>query len=105
MKKLLIASATVAAISLGGFALAQPAGPGMRHHEPVKEIVKHLRGLSLSDAQREEIKTLVSAFKDANPRVEYQDSEKPDFDFELNLKSVSRNTLRLRNYATIFLTC
>ncbi|MEC9061671.1 MAG: Spy/CpxP family protein refolding chaperone, partial [Pseudomonadota bacterium] len=82
MKKLLIASATVAAISLGGFALAQPAGPGMRHHEPVKEIVKHLRGLSLSDAQREEIKTLVSAFKDANPRVEYQDSEKPDFDFE-----------------------
>jgi flagellar basal body L-ring protein FlgH len=52
MKKLLIASATVAAISLGGLALAQPAGPGMRHHEPVKEIVKHLRGLSLSDAQR-----------------------------------------------------
>ena len=66
MKKLLIASATVAAISLGGLALAQPAGPGMRHHEPVKEIVKHLRGLSLSDAQREEIKTLISAFKDAN---------------------------------------
>ena len=61
MKKLLIASATVAAISLGGLALAQPAGPGMRHHEPVKEIVKHLRGLSLSDAQREEIKTLISA--------------------------------------------
>ncbi|WP_334021475.1 Spy/CpxP family protein refolding chaperone [Alteromonas sp. S015] len=82
MKKLLIASATVAAISLGGLALAQPAGPGMRHHEPVKEIVKHLRGLSLSDTQREEIKTLVSAFKDANPRPEYQDSEKPDFDFE-----------------------
>ena len=82
MKKLLIASATVAAISLGGFALAQPAGPGMRHHEPVKEIVKHLRGLSLSDAQREEIKTLISAFKDANPRPENHDSEKPSFDFE-----------------------
>ena len=82
MKKLLIASATVAAISLGGLALAQPAGPGMRHHEPVKEIVKHLRGLSLSDAQREEIKTLISAFKDANPRPENHDSEKPSFDFE-----------------------
>ena len=52
MKKLLIASTTVAAISLGGLALAQPAGSGMRHHEPVKEIVQELRGLSLSDAKR-----------------------------------------------------
>ena len=81
MKKLLIASVTVAAIGLGGLALAQPAGPGMRHHEPVKEIVKHLRGISLSDAQREEIKTLVSAFKDANPRPKFGDIEKPNLDF------------------------
>ena len=81
MKKLLIASVTVAAIGLGGLALAHPAGPGMRHHEPVKEIVKHLRGISLSDAQREEIKTLVSAFKDANPRPEFGDIQKPNLDF------------------------
>ena len=81
MKKLLIASVTVASIGLGGLALAQPAGPGMRHHEPVKEIVKHLRGISLSDAQREEIKTLVSAFKDANHRPEFGDIEKPNLDF------------------------
>ena len=81
MKKLLIASATVAAIGIGGFALAQPPEPGIRHHEPVKEIVKHLRGLSLSDAQREEIKTLVSAFKDANPRPKFGDNEKPNLDF------------------------
>ncbi|AXT38155.1 hypothetical protein D1814_05445 [Alteromonas sp. BL110] len=81
MKKLLIASVTVAAIGLGGLALAQPAGSGMRHHDPVKEIVKHLRGISLSDAQREEIKTLVSAFKDANPRPEFGDIEKPNLDF------------------------
>lgn len=81
MKKLLIASVTVASIGLGGLALAQPAGPGMRHHEPVKEIVKHLRGISLNDAQREEIKTLVSAFKDANPRPEFGDIEKPTLDF------------------------
>ena len=81
MKKLLIASVTVAAIGLGGLAMAQPAGPGMRHHEPVKKIVKHLRGLSLSEAQREEIKTLVSTFKDANPRPEFGEFEKPKFDF------------------------
>ncbi|APE00738.1 hypothetical protein BM526_02025 [Alteromonas mediterranea] len=82
MKKLLIASVTVAAIGLGGLALAQPLGPGMRHHEPVKEMVKHLRDLSLSDTQREEIKTLVSAFKDANPRPKFGDIEKPSFDFD-----------------------
>ena len=82
MKKLLIASVTVAAISLSGLTLAQPAGPGMRHHEPVKEMVKHLRGIGLSDLQREEIKTLVSAFKDANPRPVRGSVEKPDFDFE-----------------------
>ena len=81
MKKLLIASVAVAAIGLGGLALAQPAGPGMRHHEPVKEIVEHLRGISLSDAQREEIKTLLSAFKDANPQPLFGDIEKPSFDF------------------------
>ena len=82
MKKLLIASATVAAISLSALALAQPAGPGMRHHQPVKEMVKHLRGICLSDLQREEIKTRVSAFKDAHPRPERGDFEKPNFDFE-----------------------
>ena len=63
MKKLLIASVAVAAIGLGGLALAQPAGPGMRHHEPVKEIVEHLRGISLSDAQREEIKHRLKSAK------------------------------------------
>ena len=82
MKKLLIASVTVAAIGLGGLALAHPLGPGMRHHEPVKEMVKHFRDLSLSDTQREELKTLVSAFKDANPRPKFGDIEKPSFDFD-----------------------
>ena len=82
MKKLLIASATVAAISLSGLTWAKPSGLGMRHHEPIKEMVKHLRGLELSDLQREEIKTLVSAFKDAHPRAERGAFEKPNFDFE-----------------------
>ena len=82
MKKLLIASVTVAAISLSGLTLAQPAGPSMRHHEPVKEMVKHLRGIGLSDLQREEIKTLVSAFKEAKPRPVRGSVDKPDFDFE-----------------------
>ena len=81
MKKLLIASVAVAAIGLGGLALAQPLEPGMRHHEPFKEIIEHLRGISLSDAQREEIKTLLSAFKDANPQPLFGNIEKPSFDF------------------------
>ncbi len=81
MKKLLIASATVAAISLGSLALAQPAGHDMRHHEPVKEMIKHLRGLNLSDAQHEQIKSYLGAFKNANPRLERSEMEMPDFDF------------------------
>ncbi|TKB01155.1 hypothetical protein E5672_18190 [Alteromonas portus] len=101
MKKLLIAGATVAAIGLGSFAIAQPAGPGVRHHEPVKEIVKHLRGLSLSDAQREEIKTLVSAFKDANPRPVFGDVEKPSFDFasatEAQISTFIQDEIEKRN--------
>ena len=64
MKKLLIASATVAAISLGGLALAQPAGPGMRHHEPVKEIVKHLSSFRLIQVSKHLIATC--CFSSAN---------------------------------------
>ena len=68
MKKLLLTSVIIAAMSAGGVAIAKPFGSEMHHHEmrhqqPVKEIVKNLRGLSLSDAQREEIKALVSTFK------------------------------------------
>lgn len=81
MKMFLIASVAVAAIGLGDLALAQPPEPDMRHHEPVKEIVKHLRGISLSDVQRQEIKTLVSAYKDANPRPLFGNIEKHTFDF------------------------
>ena len=52
----------------------------MRHQQPVKEIVKNLRGLSLSDAQREEIKTLVSAFKNSAGTFEDNKIELPSFD-------------------------
>lgn len=68
MKKLLLTSVIIAAISAGGVTIAKPFGSEMhhhemRHHQPVKEIVKNLRGLSLSDAQRKEIKALVSEFR------------------------------------------
>ena len=89
MKKLLLTSVIIAAISAGGVAIAKPFGSEMHHHEmrhqqPVKEIVKNLRGLSLSDAQREEIKTLVSAFKNSADTFENDEDneiELPSFDF------------------------
>lgn len=88
MKKLLLTSVIIAAISAGGVAIAKPFGSEMHHHEmrhqqPVKEIVKNLRGLSLSDAQREEIKTLVSAFKNSADTFENDEDneiELPSFD-------------------------
>ena len=85
MKKLLLTSVIIAAISAGGVAIAKPFGSEMHHHEmrhqqPVKEIVKNLRGLSLSDAQREEIKTLVSAFKNSAGTFEDNKIELPSFD-------------------------
>ena len=82
MKRFLIASVTVAAMSISGVSNAKPSGPEMRHQQPVKEIVKHLRGLSLSDAQLGEIRTFISAFKSANPSLASASREKPDFDFE-----------------------
>lgn len=88
MKKLLLTSVIIAAISAGGVAIAKPFGSEMPHHvmrhqAPVKEIVKSLRGLSLSDTQREEIKALVIAFKNSAGTFEDNDNEieMPSFDF------------------------
>lgn len=86
MKKLLLTSVIIAVISAGGVAIAKPFGSEMHHHQmrhqqPVKEIVKNLRGLSLSDAQREEIKTLVSAFKNSAGTFKDNEIELPSFDF------------------------
>lgn len=80
MKRVLIASAIVATISVCGVASAKHAGHEMRHHEPVHNMIKHLRGLSLSDAQREEIKGLVSTFKTANPRPVFAENDIPEFE-------------------------
>lgn len=82
MKRFLIASVTVAAMSISGVSNAKPSGPEMRHQQPVKEIVKHLRGLSLSDAQLGEIRAFISAYKSANPSLASASREKPDFNFE-----------------------
>jgi len=105
MKKLLIASVTVAAIGLGGLALAQPLGPGMRHHEPVKEMVKHLRDLSLSDTQREEIKTLVSALKSLALILIPPLKPSSALLFKLSLKSVKLPISLLLNCVTTSTTC
>jgi len=80
MKKFLIASASIAAMCFGSFAMAQMGDHGMRDHEMVRKMVKQLRGLELSDAQREEIKALVASYKEEHPRHERRKSEKPNFD-------------------------
>lgn len=76
MKRLLIASALVATATVCGIATAKPAGQEMRHHQPIKAMIKHLRGLSLTEEQREEIKTLVSEFRAANPRPSFDEIER-----------------------------
>lgn len=108
MKKLLLTSVIIAAISAGGVAIAKPFGSEMHHHEmrhqqPVKEIVKNLRGLSLSDAQREEIKTLVSAFKNSADTFENDEDneiELPSFDLatatEAQLRTFIQSQLEKR---------
>lgn len=74
MKKLLIASAIIATVGIGSFAYAKPHGNEMRHHDTVKSsvknMVKQLRGLSLTDAQKDEVKLLIATFKEetANSR-------------------------------------
>ena len=81
MKKLFIASALVAAVSVCGLAAAKSASHEMRHHQPIKMMIKHLRGLSLTETQRDEIKTLVSNFRSANPRPSFDDIEREGFAF------------------------
>ncbi|APE04747.1 hypothetical protein BM528_02290 [Alteromonas sp. RW2A1] len=74
MKKLLIASAIIATVGIGSFAYAKPHGSEMHHHDTVKSsvknMVKQLRGLSLTDAQKDEVKSLIATFKEetANSR-------------------------------------
>lgn len=105
MKKLLLTSVIIAAISAGGVAIAKPFGSEMHHHEmrhqkPVKEIVKNLRGLSLSDAQREEIKALVSTFKSNVGTFEDNEMELPSFDLatatEVQLRTFIQSQLEAR---------
>lgn len=70
IKRLLITSAIVATVGISGFAYAKHHDTEMRHQQSakflVKQIVKQLRGLSLSEAQKSEIKALVTQFKEAN---------------------------------------
>jgi protein CpxP len=70
IKRLLITSAIVATLGISGFAYAKHHDTEMSHHQSakfsVKQMVKQLRGLSLSEAQKSEIKALVTQFKEAN---------------------------------------
>ncbi|WP_269521156.1 Spy/CpxP family protein refolding chaperone [Alteromonas sp. BMJM2] len=71
IKRLLITSAIVATVGISGFAYAKHHDTKMRHHQSakfsVKQMVQQLRGLSLSEAQKSEIKALVTQFKEDNP--------------------------------------
>ena len=69
MKRLLITTALVASVGISGFAYANHHDTEMRHQQSakfsVKQMVKQLRGLSLTEAQKSDIKSLVTQFKEA----------------------------------------
>jgi len=67
MKTLLIASALLSTVALGPLALAKSSGTDMRHHQ-IENVVRDLRGLSLTPEQRQDVKSLVSAFKQTNEK-------------------------------------
>ena len=70
MKHLLIAGLIASSFSAMSVANAAPQAPHMNHQPPGVEIVKSLRGLSLSDEQISQIKILVTEFKANNERPE-----------------------------------
>lgn len=67
MKKLLIASALLSTVVLGPLAVAKSSNTDMRHHQ-IENVVRDLRGLSLTAEQRKDVKSLVSAFKQAHDK-------------------------------------
>ena len=80
MNKVIIASAIIAACSISSFAIAKHSSNAMRHHEPVEQIVKHLRGLSLTEAQRSEMKVLFANFRATHQNDNERTFERPSFE-------------------------
>lgn len=80
MNKVIIASAIIAACSISSVALAKHSSNAMRHHKPVEQIVKHLRGLSLTEAQRSEMKVLFTNFRASHSNASERNFEAPSFD-------------------------
>jgi len=80
MNKVIIASAIIAACSISSVALAKHSSSAMRHHKPVEQIVKHLRGLSLTEAQRSEMKVLFTNFRASHSNASESNFEAPSFD-------------------------
>ncbi|WP_420934784.1 Spy/CpxP family protein refolding chaperone [Alteromonas sp. A081] len=70
MKRLLITTAMLATVGISGFTYAKHHDIEMRHQQlakfSLKQMVQQLRGLSLSEAQKSEIKALITQFKEAN---------------------------------------
>ena len=91
MKRLLITTALVASVGISGFAYANHHDTEMRHQQSakfsVKQMVKQLRGLSLTEAQKSDIKSLVTQFKHSM------------------LQSNLQNSLNWQHCVTIFLPC
>lgn len=80
MNKVIIASAIIAACSISSFAIAKHSSNAMRHHKPVEQIVKHLRGLSLTEAQRSEMKVLFTNFRTTHQNDNERTFDRPSFD-------------------------
>lgn len=67
MKKLLIASALLSTVALGPLVYAKQSDTSVRHHH-IENVVRDLRGLSLTPEQRKDVKTLVRTFKQVNEK-------------------------------------
>lgn len=70
MKMMIIATVVAGSVALSQPAQANARGHHERNHSPIKELVQQLHGLSLTTAQKAEIKSLVVSFKQAHVRPE-----------------------------------
>lgn len=68
MKVMILATLVASTVALSHPVEAKPRGHDERNHSPINELVHQLHGLSLSSAQKTEIKSLIEHFKEAHPR-------------------------------------
>lgn len=93
MKSTLMAGLLVSTLFAIQPAEARPHDTQVRHHPPGMAMVKELRGLSLSEEQKEHIKALLVAFKDNNERPEPPEKNELESASEAQIRAVVETTI------------